>query len=122
MAMGAAGTGASVGSYFRTRRTWDEETLAKLSNHDIIFLNEAKERFDDPGFENLYQKWRAEEINSNAVRTECVKFQRPAQASIMRHAKVQTTLDLYTQEDSDETLAAQGEYLAALGVGGPMVQ
>jgi integrase len=41
---------------------------------------------------------------------------------ILRHAKVQTTLDLYTQEDSDETLAAQGEYLTALGVGSHMVQ
>jgi len=41
---------------------------------------------------------------------------------ILRHAKVQTTLDLYTQEDSDETLAAQGEYLTALGVGSSMVQ
>jgi integrase len=28
---------------------------------------------------------------------------------ILRHAKIQTTLDLYTQEDGDETLAAQGE-------------
>ncbi len=27
---------------------------------------------------------------------------------ILRHAKIQTTLDLYTQEDSDETRAAQG--------------
>jgi integrase len=35
---------------------------------------------------------------------------------ILRHAKIQTTLDLYTQEDSDETRAAQGEYLMALGV------
>ena len=41
---------------------------------------------------------------------------------ILRHAKIQTTLDLYTQEDSDETLAAQGEYLTALGVGSCMVQ
>jgi integrase len=41
---------------------------------------------------------------------------------ILRHAKVQTTLDLYTQEDSDETLAAQGEYLTALGAGSHMVQ
>jgi integrase len=41
---------------------------------------------------------------------------------ILRHAKVQTTLDLYTQEGRDETLAAQGEYLAALGVGSSMVQ
>jgi integrase len=35
---------------------------------------------------------------------------------ILRHAKIQTTLDLYTQEDSDETRAAQGEFLSAVGV------
>ena len=34
---------------------------------------------------------------------------------ILRHAKIQTTLDLSTQDDGDETRAAQGEYLAALG-------
>jgi integrase len=41
---------------------------------------------------------------------------------ILRHAKIQTTLDLYTQEDCNETLAAQGEYLAALGVATQLVQ
>jgi integrase len=41
---------------------------------------------------------------------------------ILRHAKIQTTLDLYTQEDSDETRAAQGEYLMALGVSTNTVQ
>jgi integrase len=41
---------------------------------------------------------------------------------ILRHAKIQTTLDLYTQEDGDETRAAQGEYLTALGVATEMVQ
>jgi len=41
---------------------------------------------------------------------------------ILRHAKIQTTLDLYTQEDSDETRAAQGEYLMALGVATNTVQ
>ncbi len=41
---------------------------------------------------------------------------------ILRHAKIQTTLDLYTQDDGDETLAAQGEYLAALGVATQLVQ
>lgn len=41
---------------------------------------------------------------------------------ILRHAKIQTTLDLYTQEDGDETLAAQGEYLTALGVATQLVQ
>ena len=41
---------------------------------------------------------------------------------LLRHSKIQTTLDLYTQEDSDETRAAQGEYLTALGVATEMVQ
>jgi integrase len=41
---------------------------------------------------------------------------------ILRHAKIQTTLDLYTQDDCDETRAAQGEYLTALGVATQTVQ
>jgi len=35
---------------------------------------------------------------------------------ILRHAKIQTTLGLYTQEDGDETQSAQGEFLAAWGL------
>jgi integrase len=35
---------------------------------------------------------------------------------LLRHSKIQTTLDLYTQEDSDETRAAQGEFLSAVGI------
>lgn len=69
--------------YFRMRRTWDEKNYGKLKDHDIRFLNEAKDRFGDPGIENLYQKWRAGEINENGVRTESVKFRMPAQASII---------------------------------------
>jgi len=41
---------------------------------------------------------------------------------ILHYAKIQTTLDLYTQEGGDETLAAQGEYLTALGVVTQLVQ
>jgi integrase len=41
---------------------------------------------------------------------------------ILRHSKIQTTLDLYTQEDADEARAAQGEYLLALGVATETVQ
>jgi hypothetical protein len=41
---------------------------------------------------------------------------------ILRHPRIQTTLDLYTQDDSGETRAAQGEYLTALGVRTQMVQ
>jgi integrase len=35
---------------------------------------------------------------------------------ILRHAKIQTALDLYTQDDSDETRAAQGQFLTAVGM------
>jgi integrase len=35
---------------------------------------------------------------------------------ILRHAKIQTTLDVYAQEDSDEIRAAQGEFLTAVGM------
>ena len=35
---------------------------------------------------------------------------------ILGHSKIQTTLDLYTQEDSDEARAAQGEFLNAVGM------
>lgn len=35
---------------------------------------------------------------------------------ILRHSRIQTTLDLYTQGDSDETRTAQGNYLRALGI------
>ena len=41
---------------------------------------------------------------------------------ILRHSRIQTTLDLYTQEDSDEARAAQGEFLQALGMSSEQVQ
>jgi hypothetical protein len=37
---------------------------------------------------------------------------------ILCHSKIQTTLDLYIQEDSDETRAAQREFLNAVGMSG----
>ena len=39
----------------------------------------------------------------------------------LRHSKVQTTLDLYTQEDSDEARGAQGAFLKAVGIPSGMV-
>ncbi len=41
---------------------------------------------------------------------------------ILRHSRIQTTLDLYTQEDSDETRAAQGRFLTAMGLRSGAVQ
>jgi integrase len=40
---------------------------------------------------------------------------------ILRHSRIQTTLDLYTQQDNDEARAAQGEFLRALGMGSQLI-
>jgi integrase len=42
--------------------------------------------------------------------------------SILRHSRIQTTLDIYTQGDGDETRAAQGAFLKELGMPPGMVQ
>jgi len=69
--------------YFRTRRTWDDKDYSKLSNDDIAFINDGKERFGSPELENLYQKWRAGEITENAVRSDSLKFRAPSQVSFI---------------------------------------
>jgi hypothetical protein len=69
--------------YFRTRRTWDEKNYGKLSEHDILFMNQGKERFGNPGIESLYQRWRTGEITENTVRSESVKFQMPSQVTFI---------------------------------------
>jgi len=42
--------------------------------------------------------------------------------SILRHSRIQTTLDLYTQGDGDETRAAQGAFLKELGLATDLIQ
>jgi hypothetical protein len=37
--------------------------------------------------------------------------------SLLRHSRIQTTLDLYAQGDGDETRAAQGAFLKEMGHG-----
>jgi hypothetical protein len=69
--------------YFRTRRTWDEKNYGKLKEHDVLFINQGKERFGNPGIENLYQRWRAGELTENTVRSESVKFQMPSQVTFI---------------------------------------
>jgi integrase len=41
---------------------------------------------------------------------------------ILRHSRIQTTLDLYTQQDSDQARAAQGQFLEALRTHTAMAQ
>ena len=42
--------------------------------------------------------------------------------SILRHSRIQTTLDLYTQADGDETRAAQGAFMKELGLVSETIQ
>jgi hypothetical protein len=44
------------------------------------------------------------------------KGERKTVQGISRRAKFQATLDLYMQEDSDETRAVEGEFLSAVGM------
>ena len=69
--------------YFHTRRTWDEKNYGKLSNDDIAFINEGKERFGSPELENLYRRWRTGEITENAVRSDSLKFRTPSQVTLI---------------------------------------
>jgi integrase len=42
--------------------------------------------------------------------------------TILRHSRIQTTLDIYTQGDGDETEAAQGAFLRELGMTSKTIQ
>ena len=74
------------------------------------------------GLHNLRHSLSNWLVNKAKVESRKSKVEPKTVQGILRHAKIQTTLDLYTQEDGDETRAAQGEYLTALGVGTQMVQ
>ena len=63
------------------------------------------------GLHNLRHRLRNWLVNKAKVEPKTVQ-------GLLRHSKIQTTLDLYTQEDSDETRAAQGEFLSAVGMTG----
>ena len=50
------------------------------------------------------------------------KIEPKTEQSILRHSRIQTTLDLYTQGDGDETKAAQGALLRELGMSTELIQ
>jgi integrase len=73
---------------------------------------EAGQRF---GLHNLRHSLSNWLVNKAKVEPKTVQ-------GILRHSRAQTTLDLYTQEDSDEARGAQGEFLRAVGMHSGMVQ
>jgi hypothetical protein len=50
------------------------------------------------------------------------KVEPKAVQSILRHSRIQTALDIYTQGDGDETRAAQDTFLWELGMASEMIQ
>jgi integrase len=89
-----------------------------VANHLRPAAKKAGVHIDDGqrfGLHNLRHSLSNWLVNKAKVEPKTVQ-------GILRHAKIQTTLDLYTQDDGDETRAAQGEYLAALGVATQLVQ
>jgi integrase len=61
------------------------------------------------GFHNLRHSLSNWLVNKAKIEPKTVQ-------GLLRHSKIQTTLDLYTQSDGDETLAAQGQFLNAVGL------
>ena len=61
------------------------------------------------GMHNLRHSLSSWLVNKAKVEPKTVQ-------SILRHSRIQTTLDLYTQGDGDETCAAQGAFLKELAL------
>ncbi len=66
-------------------------------------------------FTTFVTRWSNWLVNKAKVEPKTVQ-------GILRHSRIQTTLDLYTQEDSDEARGAQGEFLKAVGMHSGMTQ
>lgn len=68
-----------------------------------IFIEDGQ-RFGLHNLRHSLSKWL---VNKAKVEPKTVQ-------GILRHSRIQTTMDLYTQDDSDEARAAQGKFLEAL--------
>jgi hypothetical protein len=56
--------------YFSIRKAWDLRQYGVLSEADLIFRNQAKERFAAPRFEHLYRGWKMGRTSDDQVRSE----------------------------------------------------
>jgi len=67
------------------------------------------------GFHNLRHSLSSWLVNKAKIEPKTVQ-------SILRHSRIQTTLDIYTLGDGDETRAAQGAFLKEMGMAREMIQ
>jgi hypothetical protein len=56
--------------YFGIRKAWDLRQYASVSEADLIFRNQAKERFSAVRFEHLYRAWKVGKTTDEQVRQE----------------------------------------------------
>jgi hypothetical protein len=56
--------------YFTVRKAWDQRQYGFLSEADLIFRNQAKQRFAAPRFEQMYRSWKTGRVADAQVRDE----------------------------------------------------
>jgi hypothetical protein len=56
--------------YFAVRHRWDQRQYNLVTEADLIFRNQAKQRFTAPRFEHLYRGWRAGRVKDDDVQVE----------------------------------------------------
>jgi len=56
--------------YFAIRKAWDLHQYSAVSEADLIFRNQSKERFSAPRFEHLYRGWKTGRTPEQDIRDE----------------------------------------------------
>jgi hypothetical protein len=72
--------------YFKTQMTWETSEFKTLSKNDLLFLNQAKQRFKGERFEMLLRNWKLGELTEAEIRAEF------APSKVTRKVDFQTSL------------------------------
>jgi len=85
--------------YFEIRKSWEQCRYASLTEPDLIFRNQAQQRFSGQRFEHLYRTWKAGRITGADVRKEFSGKSRPVSASFAAEVLYPATVP---EQDSRE--------------------
>jgi len=56
--------------YFAVRKSWDERQYQLITEADLIFRNQAKQRFGATRFEHLYRAWKVGRVQNDDIQEE----------------------------------------------------
>jgi len=56
--------------YFKTQAIWETAEFRTLSKEDLLFLNQAKQRFNGEPFETWLRDWKSSRITEAEIRSE----------------------------------------------------